>query len=694
MPMRPLTTDDPVRMGSYRLLARLGSGGMGRVYLARSPGGRWAAVKVVRPEFAGDARFRARFRREVAAARRVDGAFTAPVLDADADGEEPWLATAYVAGPSLQEAVGGHGPLDEAGTRSLGAGLAEALLAVHRAGLVHRDLKPSNVLLTADGPRVIDFGISRVPDATAMTAAGSLVGTPSFMSPEQAEGNGEITAASDVFSLGGVLVFAATGTGPFGSGPADAVLYRVARQEPLLDAVPGPLRPVLAACLSKAPADRPSPEDLLDLLTGGAAPDPAAWLSPAIRADLADREGRLAEFATLPPEPAGAPVRAGVRRRRVIAVAAGVAGTALAGGAAAAWRIGASGGTGRGPGRPAGAEDGTGSLVGARTGPRPLWTFAPAQPSDLAGLTTTGGLVHLAGHRLDAIDASSGRRRWSYDTGGLRADVAGSEFHVRGTGGAVHVLDAATGRRRRTVEDDALLPAFQIIGWTGDLLCFLASGDGPGDPYTANLFDTRRRRALWRKGLAGDVHALILGPDACYVRDEAALYALALDDGRERWRAPYPANRRPRVIRSGGLLFTATPEGVAAHEVTGRRRWTARITGGPTGAVALAGGVLCCAMADGVVALDPATGARRWHTPGPAALATDSGHAPALSAALVAVNFDRYRTSAGFAVLDAEDGAVRWTLQTSGDRGTNWRLAATTTTVFAYDGVRLHAFRG
>jgi serine/threonine protein kinase len=211
-----LTPGDPRRIGGYRLLGRLGSGGMGRVYLGRSRGGRMVAVKLVHAELAHDPKFLRRFRREVEAARRVGGEWTAPVLDADTESATPWVATGYVPGPTLSETVERHGPLPESTVLALASGLARALQAIHACDLVHRDLKPSNVLVTIDGPRVIDFGIVRSADSVT-TRAGALIGSPPFMSPEQARG-AELTPASDVFSLGSVLAYAATGHRPFGSG--------------------------------------------------------------------------------------------------------------------------------------------------------------------------------------------------------------------------------------------------------------------------------------------------------------------------------------------------------------------------------------------------------------------------------------------------------------------------------------------
>jgi Flp pilus assembly protein TadD len=260
--MQELQPGDPEQVGPYRLVGRLGSGGMGRVFLGRSAGGRLVAVKVIRDDFAADQEFRARFGREVAAARQVGGLFTALVVDADVDGSVPWLATVYVAGPSLADAVNEHGSLPPASVLSLAAALAEGLSAIHAAGLVHRDLKPSNVLLADDGPRIIDFGISRAAEASVLTRTGLAVGTPGFMSPEQAEG-GEVGPASDVFSLGGVLVFAATGVTPFGTGSTAALIYRVVHSPPMLDNVAPQVRPIVERCLAKDPGQRPTPSELL-----------------------------------------------------------------------------------------------------------------------------------------------------------------------------------------------------------------------------------------------------------------------------------------------------------------------------------------------------------------------------------------------------------------------------------------------
>jgi hypothetical protein len=282
--MRPLEVDEPTVVGPYRLLGRLGSGGMGRVYLGRSAGGRTVAVKIVHPHFALDEEFRARFRREVEAARRVGGAWTAPVLDADPDARVPWVATAYAAGPSLSAAVTEGGALPAHTVRVLGAGLAEALAAVHELGLVHRDVKPSNVLLTLDGPLLIDFGIARATDGTAsLTSTGVSIGSPGYMSPEQILGKG-VTGAADVFSLGALLAYAATGEPPFPGDSSAALLYKVVHEEPELDGLDGQLRELTAACLTKDPGARPAPAEVARRLApeGAARLVAGGWLPGAL----------------------------------------------------------------------------------------------------------------------------------------------------------------------------------------------------------------------------------------------------------------------------------------------------------------------------------------------------------------------------------------------------------------------------
>ena len=316
-----LQAGDPLWVGPYRLVGRLGSGGMAQVFLGRSGTGALAAVKVIHPELAGEAGFRERFAREVAAAANVSGQFTALVLAADVQSATPWLATAYVAGPSLFEAVAMQGPLPVPAVLTLAAGLAQGLAAIHGAGVVHRDLKPENVLLASDGPRVIDFGISRSREAGLLTQAGMVVGSPGFMSPEQARGR-NVGPPSDVFSLGAVLAFAATGTHPFGIGTPPMLMCRVVHHEPDLSGLPGPLWPLVAWCLAKDPAQRPGTGELLALLGGARRAAPGVYRHRVAAATPAAARAPAAPAAALAAAPAAALGRRRARRHLVRAGAA------------------------------------------------------------------------------------------------------------------------------------------------------------------------------------------------------------------------------------------------------------------------------------------------------------------------------------------------------------------------------------
>ncbi|MFF9636736.1 bifunctional serine/threonine-protein kinase/ABC transporter substrate-binding protein [Streptomyces bacillaris] len=427
--MRPLTSQDPRAVGPYRTLARLGAGGMGVVYLARSAGGALAAVKVIRAEHAADPRFRARFRREAEAAGRITGPWVVPVLGADTEAREPWLATAFVPGPSLGEVVGARGALPAGTVRALGVRLAAALATVHAGGLIHRDVKPGNILLALDGPRLIDFGIARHPGATALTATDAMLGTPGYLAPEQASA-GPVGPACDVFSLGCVLVYAATGRPPFGAGGAAGVLFRTVHEEPDLDGVPPALLPLVTACLAKTPDTRPTAGEARDRLMGGAAGSPgtggagavggrdprealarepmppALWALPGLPALIAERSAAALALPdpdpnpaphvllpdatppdgdppTLTPTPMPTPTPTPTRRRLLTAGAVGA--VLLAGGSAAVW-----------------------STTRRRTGPSgALPTRTIGLHADLTGPGRATGLAHRRGAELAVADHNS-----------------------------------------------------------------------------------------------------------------------------------------------------------------------------------------------------------------------------------------------------------------------------------------------
>ncbi|MFD9910425.1 protein kinase, partial [Streptomyces sp. NPDC059063] len=434
----PLLPEDPLTLGRHRLLARLGAGGMGQVYLARSPGGRLLAVKTVHAHLADEPHFRERFRREATAARAVTGAHTAAVVDADPDAEQPWLATAYLPGVTLRQAVAETGPFTPATARSLASCLAEALTGMHAAGIVHRDLKPSNVLLTADGPRVIDFGIARATGDHArgpLTATGAMLGTPGYMAPEQVLGT-EVGPATDVFALGAVLAFATTGQHPFGTGPVAVLLYRAAHEDPDLTAVPETegLRELITACLHRTPARRPTATAALTATTH---PNPPLWwrdqplrsliaesthtTSPLTASPTPLQEPTLAT-PTPTPTQKPAPAAPTHHRRRTLtrrsALLAGGGGLA----ALAGWAISTS------SGRPDDTADADGlALSTGRKAPGATrWTLTlAAAGGGLDGMLLTGTTVLVHGPRPDsalggtvhAVHATDGTSRWQQKGG-------------------------------------------------------------------------------------------------------------------------------------------------------------------------------------------------------------------------------------------------------------------------------------
>ena len=474
--METLQSDDPRELGSYRLLRRLGAGGMGRVYLARSPGGRTVAVKVVRPDLAADHDFRERSRHEVEIAKAVSGRFTAPVADADPDAPLPWLATSYVLGPDLTDVVAVHGALPERTVRALAAGLAAALQDIHAVGLVHRDLKPSNVLLAADGPRLIDFGIARAVDGGRMTQTGVVVGSPGYMSPEQAMGK-DVGVAGDVFSLGSVLAFAVTGRGAFGDGTTShaGMLYQVVHGEPDLTDVPPSLLGLVRACLMKDPARRPAPGEIVAELAGQGI-DAALhnWLPSAVASTIATHAAGILDLeapgtpqtASQPqnhpakgfgPAPTmldgaastgtaghgttpggtsvpgyGTPLPGTVRlgeaagpasarsRRRVLGMALGGAAAVAVAGGGIAWALTSDDASGDAKGTPgtgtsADPADDSFTTPPAGVAPQPLWHKSAGEDSTSprVPLLTHDGLLLVSGDPLVAYDVRTGRARWT-----------------------------------------------------------------------------------------------------------------------------------------------------------------------------------------------------------------------------------------------------------------------------------------
>jgi eukaryotic-like serine/threonine-protein kinase len=417
--MQPLTSDDPAAIGGYRLEARLGSGGMGRVYLAFTPAGRPVALKVVRSDLGDDQDFRIRFEQEIQAARRVRGLYTAELIDADPAATPPWLVTAYVPGPSVEEVIDRDGPMPEAMVFRLIAGVAEALQAIHAAGVIHRDLKPSNVLLAQDGPRVIDFGIARALAATPMTRTGATMGSPDYLSPEQIL-NRPVTPAIDVFALGTLAAFAAVGRLPFGRGHITEVAHRVVQESPDLAGCPAGLVTLIEACLQKEPHARPAPAQIIEFcvaraaLLGDSGPPRPATI-PVAAGGAHAPGGWSAHSATVALDQAGLAGPGRPRRRRPSLVAAlAVVATASIVAAAAVVAIAATRHPGAG-GTAAGAATGTAAAPRHSAAPR-----APALPGPVVllsqGRPVTASSVQPGSTWVaaNAVDGNTGTR-WSSD---------------------------------------------------------------------------------------------------------------------------------------------------------------------------------------------------------------------------------------------------------------------------------------
>ncbi|KOY56865.1 protein kinase domain-containing protein [Streptomyces sp. XY332] len=562
----------PEYAGQYRLESVLGSGGMGVVHLATSGSGLKLAVKIVHAEHAVDAEFRARFRQEVTAARRVSGAFTAPVVDADPDAERPWMATLFIDAPTLAERVRER-VLDPVELARLAAGLAEALRDIHRAGVVHRDLKPSNVLMAPDGVRVIDFGISRPADSDLRTETGKLIGTPPYMAPEQFQRPREVGPAADVFALGAVLVHAATGHGPFDSDSHYLVAYQVVHAEPDLSGLPEQLVPLVARCLAKEPADRPTAAELIAEMRAVAYPtseDTQTFIprqrEPGGAKEVTHRRERIAVE----------PGRVGRgRRRRAVAAAAVVAGLLLAGGALGGYlHFGAgtgppgktAAGTKAGPvpskhfvpwavalGAPgAGNRTGAGScsweaalycagpgVTAARLDPADgtvLWSVkAAAQATGTATATDSaplhaGGLVLAVAPgsgTLQALDPGTGAERWKRKLpDGARAVAAGGQVLLVPPNGSVTALDVAGGAVRWTKQ----LGGVGSVWWGGGPdsagvpVMYVATPDGGGGGGTTQLaaVDPASGALSWQLRTAGRLRPVGLAQGGLFLLDSDA----------------------------------------------------------------------------------------------------------------------------------------------------------------------------
>ncbi|MFG3025098.1 serine/threonine-protein kinase [Streptomyces sp. NPDC048254] len=603
----------PEYAGHYRLESCLGSGGMGVVHLARSTSGLKLAVKVVHAEFSKDREFRGRFRQEVAAARKVSGAFTAPVVDADPEADRPWMATLFIPGPTLSEQVKRNGPMSPAQLRRLMAGLAEALRDIHRVGVVHRDLKPSNVLLAEDGPKVIDFGISRPKDSELRTETGKLIGTPPFMAPEQFRRPREVGPAADIFALGSVLVHAATGRGPFDSDSPYVVAYQVVHDEPDLTGMPEELAPLVLRCLAKEPEDRPTPDEMMRELRSLAASYDTQAFIPAQRTSVTGDSSDVA--APEPPMEKEPERRHRTRLSRRVVLATGAVVLALGGVAALVQWVAGSGPEQRetyprttaavfaawqanpvtkGAGTPQCATgDGklfcTEASVAFALDPvtgTVLWRHSVANAHWSRPPVLSGGLVQLVtdeSRHVTALDPDSGKSRWQQDlpeNKGMK--YAGDMLLLARADGTVTGVDSATGTTRWSRPTGShgtpridFFPSDPSAAYVTS-----SSADGAStrvtavDPATGDVRWDTRLQGLLRPVGAQEGAVFLLATDPVY-GDTSAVVRYAPGSGTtRRVKLPVPRDDAQAGVRNGVVYVLAATGSLDAVDVgAGKRTW-------------------------------------------------------------------------------------------------------------------------
>ncbi|MFG2803257.1 serine/threonine-protein kinase [Streptomyces pseudovenezuelae] len=596
----------PEYAGHYRLESCLGSGGMGVVHVARSTSGMKLAVKVVHTEFAKDPEFRGRFRQEVAAARKVSGAFTASVVDADPDAERPWMATLFIPGPTLSDQVKRNGPMAPAELRRLMAGLAEALRDIHRVGVVHRDLKPSNVLLADDGPKVIDFGISRPKDSELRTETGKLIGTPPFMAPEQFRRPREVGPAADIFALGSVMVHAATGRGPFDSDSPYVVAYQVVHDEPDLTGVPTNLAPLITRCLAKEPEDRPTPDELMRELRSVAASYDTQAFIPAQRTVDVPVPERKAD---------GSVRRPGRSLRKSVLLAAGAL-VLVAGGVLASIQM-------LGDGQPAPTD--TTPRAGASASR--TWQAKPVAEGTGTPQCSygSGKLLCVRAGLVFAVDPTDGSLLWRHRADTTRWSVppalsGGVVLPLPDFGNRLEALDPDTGRTRwqRNV------PTYDGM-WSADGMLLVTRADG-----TVTGVDSASGDTKWSRKVPGHVtpaFSTFAGDPLLYVTstsvDESTTRVTAMDPatGDVRWDKRLDGALTPVGSESGSLFF------LSVDRVFDYARAVVRFTpaSGATRKVALPvprqgaqatvhdGVVYVLATFGAMEAIDVDTGRQLWH---------------------------------------------------------------------------------
>jgi len=687
--MEQLRAEDPDTIGKYRVHARLGAGGMGRVYLGFSPAGRAVALKVIRSELARDLAFQERFWREVAAARQVGGAYTAAVVDAGTDRGRPWLATSFVPGPSLYGTIDAHGPLSAAASWRLAGGLAEALAAIHGCGIIHRDLTPANVLLAADGPRVIDFGLSRGLDGKNVTGGGLVLGTPGYMSPEQARG-APASPASDVFSLGCVLAFAATGIEPFGRGDPSTMIYRVVHDSPDLAGMPDPLRNLVLCCLAKNPADRPAVSQLAEVTSARIIPDPGAspasfWPdtldkligsyrarldTPALSATPGAAQTAQKESARTGQSPTQRHARhrvPGITRRRLVAGFVGVTGA----GVASVWTLD----------RPAHRAYAS-SSPSRHPGPgSKIWSFATA--GGVGSPAVSGGRVFAASasDAIYSLRASDGRIIWKYQTGGpdtAGAVVSGGVVYAACYDGRLYALSATSGTEQWSYAAGA--PLYGTPTVSGGFVYIGREGTMASLAQLAGV-------EVWTRPIIGNVYyPPAVTSELVYIgTSEGRVYALRASDGAVVWERPVTG---PLLgpDEAGNVVYTGSYDGhvYALRAADGALVWKYPAGGHITGAVVTGGVVYANSVNGKIYALRASDGAEIWQQP--------TGAPVPFSTAVVGGKVYGGNHAGEVFALSATDGSPIWSYRTDGPIQSTPAVAAGVVYVGSGDG-RVYALR-
>lgn len=696
--MQALREADPRRIGPYEVLGRLGAGGMGEVYLAEGRTGPRLAVKVVRAEHAEDRTFRARFRQEVRAAQTVGGAgtYTARVVDADTDAVRPWMATEFVEGPNLRDAVLDHGALPEPAVRTLAGALGEALAAIHAKGMVHRDLKPSNILLAADGPRVIDFGIVRALEATSLTRTGAVVGSVGFVSPEQIRNGGRVGPPSDVFSLGAVLAYAAAGRGPFGEGQDSVVLLRILTRDFDLSGVPAGLLPLVESCLREDAEERPTPREVVAAAghtarslresmrpgwytatpTDGAA-DAAGeerWLP---QQGSAEGESRVEYVAPVTVTDVPAPPHGASRRRLLTALTGGAA--ALAAGGLGGWLWlrdpgDGGGGSGAASSPPTGAEHPHEPATAKVSWQYPLGNDGALFPHQGAcgALSSDGSVLYLAvdDGTLRAVGTADGKELWRVRNTSKGDEYAAVTTPVVGRDGTVYIVvrESSGGdpaRLRAVTEKGKVAWTRALPGGVSDPAVLAGSlvlvgygvnlPDGPGGVCAFGRSGT----SAWDARMPGapDV-APAVADGVVYVGNyDNHLHALRASDGSELWKVELDSDvARPAV--SGRTLAVSTndhADWLYGISTAGRQLWKKRGRGGGYGFTTLALGSVFVALSGRRLLATGIDGAALWEYP----IASDSGQP------VVAGDLCYVRSGSEVHAVDAK-GRRRWKAEVGG----------------------------